>query len=166
MKNVMNRALVAEKKLVLIVAAVVMVAGALTLSSCNPVEPEKKGDFDVNVSNKGDFDVNVSNITQTTADYKIVPTDMEATFVIHIIHKDAASMTDEQIKADMKNGYDLLIKYDPKVTGYDCFLKSGTQEGTLKQLSQGSACTIIVVKMDAAGTFSGTLSRSVFKTLE
>lgn len=156
MKNVMNRALVAEKKLVLIVAAVVMVAGALTLSSCNPVEPEKKGDFDVNVS----------NITQTTADYKIVPTDMEATFVIHIIHKDAASMTDEQIKADMKNGYDLLIMYDPKVTGYDYFLKSGTQEGTLKQLSQGSACTIIVVKMDAAGTFSGTLSRSVFKTLE
>ncbi len=156
MKNVMNRALVAEKKLVLIVAAVVMAAGALTLSSCNPVEPEKKGDFDVNVS----------NITQTTADYKIVPTDMEATFVIHIIHKDAASMTDEQIKADMKNGYDLLIMYDPKVTGYDYFLKSGTQEGTLKQLSQGSACTIIVVKMDAAGTFSGTLSRSVFKTLE
>ena len=156
MKNVMNRALVAEKKLVLIVAAVVMAAGALTLSSCNPVEPEKKGDFDVNVS----------NITQTTADYKIVPTDMEATFVIHIIHKDAASMTDEQIKADMKNGYDLLILYDPKVTGYDYFLKSGTQEGTLKQLSQGSACTIIVVKMDAAGTFSGTLSRSVFKTLE
>lgn len=152
----MNRALVAEKKLVLIVAAVVMAAGALTLSSCNPVEPEKKGDFDVNVS----------NITQTTADYKIVPTDMEATFVIHIIHKDAASMTDEQIKADMKNGYDLLIMYDPKVTGYDYFLKSGTQEGTLKQLSQGSACTIIVVKMDAAGTFSGTLSRSVFKTLE
>lgn len=156
MKNVMNRALVAEKKLVLIVAAVVMAAGALTLSSCNPVEPEKKGDFDVNVS----------NITQTTADYKIVPTDMEATFVIHIIHKDAASMTDEQIKADMKNGYDLFIMYDPKVTGYDYFLKSGTQEGTLKQLSQGSACTIIVVKMDAAGTFSGTLSRSVFKTLE
>lgn len=156
MKNVMNRALVAEKKLVLIVAAVVIAAGALTLSSCNPVEPEKKGDFDVNVS----------NITQTTADYKIVPTDMEATFVIHIIHKDAASMTDEQIKADMKNGYDLLIMYDPKVTGYDYFLKSGTQEGTLKQLSQGSACTIIVVKMDAAGTFSGTLSRSVFKTLE
>ena len=156
MKNVMNRALVAEKKLVLIVAAVVMAAGALTLSSCNPVEPEKKGDFDVNVS----------NITQTTADYKIVPTDMEATFVIHIIHNDAASMTDEQIKADMKNGYDLLIMYDPKVTGYDYFLKSGTQEGTLKQLSQGSACTIIVVKMDAAGTFSGTLSRSVFKTLE
>ena len=156
MKNVMNRALVAEKKLVLIVAAVVMAAGALTLSSCNPVEPEKKGDFDVNVS----------NITQTTADYKIVPTDMEATFVIHIIHKDAASMTDEQIKADMKNGYDLLIMYDPKVTGYDYFLKSGTQEGTLTQLSQGSACTIIVVKMDAAGTFSGTLSRSVFKTLE
>lgn len=156
MKNVMNRAFVAEKKLVLIVAAVVMAAGALTLSSCNPVEPEKKGDFDVNVS----------NITQTTADYKIVPTDMEATFVIHIIHKDAASMTDEQIKADMKNGYDLLIMYDPKVTGYDYFLKSGTQEGTLKQLSQGSACTIIVVKMDAAGTFSGTLSRSVFKTLE
>ena len=156
MKNVMNRALVAEKKLVLIVAAVVMAAGALTLSSCNPVEPEKKGDFDVNVS----------NITQTTADYKIVPTDMEATFVIHIIHKDAASMTDKQIKADMKNGYDLLIMYDPKVTGYDYFLKSGTQEGTLKQLSQGSACTIIVVKMDAAGTFSGTLSRSVFKTLE
>ena len=156
MKNVMNRALVAEKKLVLIVAAVVMAAGALTLSSCNPVEPEKKGDFDVNVS----------NITQTTADYKIVPTDMEATFVIHIIHKDAASMTDEQIKADMKNGYDLLIMYDPKVTGYDYFLKSGTQEGTLKQLSQGSACTIIVVKMDAAGTFSGTLSRSVIKTLE
>ncbi len=156
MKNVMNRALVAEKKLVLIVAAVVMAAGALTLSSCNPVEPEKKGDFDVNVS----------NITQTTADYKIVPTDMEATFVIHIIHKDAASMTDEQIKADMKNGYDLLIMYDSKVTGYDYFLKSGTQEGTLKQLSQGSACTIIVVKMDAAGTFSGTLSRSVFKTLE
>ena len=156
MKNVMNRALVAEKKLVLIVAAVVMAAGALTLSSCNPVEPEKKGDFDVNVS----------NITQTTADYKIVPTDMEATFVIHIIHEDAASMTDEQIKADMKNGYDLLIMYDPKVTGYDYFLKSGTQEGTLKQLSQGSACTIIVVKMDAAGTFSGTLSRSVFKTLE
>lgn len=156
MKNVMNRALVAEKKLVLIVAAVVMAAGALTLSSCNPVEPEKKGDFDVNVS----------NITQTTADYKIVPTDMEATFVIHIIHKDAASMTDEQIKADMKNGYDLLIMYDPKVTGYDYFLKSGTQEGTLKQLSQGSVCTIIVVKMDAAGTFSGTLSRSVFKTLE
>ena len=156
MKNVMNRALVAEKKLVLIVAAVVMAAGALTLSSCNPVEPEKKGDFDVNVS----------NITQTTADYKIVPADMEATFVIHIIHKDAASMTDEQIKADMKNGYDLLIMYDPKVTGYDYFLKSGTQEGTLKQLSQGSACTIIVVKMDAAGTFSGTLSRSVFKTLE
>ena len=156
MKNVMNRALVAEKKLVLIVAAVVMAAGALTLSSCNPVEPEKKGDFDVNVS----------NITQTTADYKIVPTDMEATFVIHIIHKDAASMTDEQIKADMKNGYDLLIMYNPKVTGYDYFLKSGTQEGTLKQLSQGSACTIIVVKMDAAGTFSGTLSRSVFKTLE
>ena len=152
----MNRALVAEKKLVLIVAAVVMAAGALTLSSCNPVEPEKKGDFDVNVS----------NITQTTADYKIVPTDMEATFVIHIIHKDAASMTDEQIKADMKNGYDLLIMYDPKVTGDDYFLKSGTQEGTLKQLSQGSACTIIVVKMDAAGTFSGTLSRSVFKTLE
>ena len=156
MKNVMNRALVAEKKLVLIVAAVVMAAGALTLSSCNPVEPEKKGDFDVNVS----------NITQTTADYKIVPTDMEATFVIHIIHNDAASMTDEQIKADMKNGYDLLIMYDPKVTGYDYFLKSGTQEGTLKQLSQGSVCTIIVVKMDAAGTFSGTLSRSVFKTLE
>ena len=156
MKNVMNRALVAEKKLVLIGAAVVMAAGALTLSSCNPVEPEKKGDFDVNVS----------NITQTTADYKIVPTDMEATFVIHIIHNDAASMTDEQIKADMKNGYDLLIMYDPKVTGYDYFLKSGTQEGTLKQLSQGSACTIIVVKMDAAGTFSGTLSRSVFKTLE
>lgn len=156
MKNVMNRALVAEKKLVLIVAAVVMAAGALTLSSCNPAEPEKKGDFDVNVS----------NITQTTADYKIVPTDMEATFVIHIIHKDAASMTDEQIKADMKNGYDLLIMYDPKVTGYDYFLKSGTQEGTLKQLSQGSACTIIVVKMDAAGTFSGTLSRTVFKTLE
>lgn len=156
MKNVMNRALVAEKKLVLIVAAVVMAAGALTLSSCNPAEPEKKGDFDVNVS----------NITQTTADYKIVPTDMEATFVIHIIYKDAASMTDEQIKADMKNGYDLLIMYDPKVTGYDYFLKSGTQEGTLKQLSQGSACTIIVVKMDAAGTFSGTLSRSVFKTLE
>lgn len=156
MKNVMNRALVAEKKLVLIVAAVVMAAGALTLSSCNPAEPEKKGDFDVNVS----------NITQTTADYKIVPTDMEATFVIHIIYKDATSMTDEQIKADMKNGYDLLIMYDPKVTGYDYFLKSGTQEGTLKQLSQGSACTIIVVKMDAAGTFSGTLSRSVFKTLE
>ena len=156
MKNVMNRALVAEKKLVLIVAAVVMAAGALTLSSCNPVEPEKKGDFDVNVS----------NITQTTADYKIVPTDMEATFVIHIIHNDAASMTDEQIKADMKNGYDLLIRYDPKVTGYDYFLKSGTQEGTLKQLSPGSVCTIIVVKMDAAGTFSGTLSRSVFKTLE
>jgi len=156
MKNVMNRALVAEKKLVLIVAAVVMAAGALTLSSCNPAEPEKKGDFDVNVS----------NITQTTADYKIVPTDMEATFVIHIIYKDAASMTDEQIKADMKNGYDLLIMYDPKVTGYDYFLKSGTQEGTLKQLSQGSACTIIVVKMDAAGTFSGTLSRTVFKTLE
>ena len=152
----MNRALVAEKKLVLIVAAVVMAAGALTLSSCNPAEPEKKGDFDVNVS----------NITQTTADYKIVPTDMEATFVIHIIYKDAASMTDEQIKADMKNGYDLLIMYDPKVTGYDYFLKSGTQEGTLKQLSQGSACTIIVVKMDAAGTFSGTLSRTVFKTLE
>ena len=45
MKNVMNRALVAEKKLVLIVAAVVMAAGALTLSSCNPVEPEKKGDL-------------------------------------------------------------------------------------------------------------------------
>ena len=156
MKNVMNRAFVAEKKLVLIVAAVVMAAGALTLSSCNPAEPEKKGDFDVNVS----------NITQTTADYKIVPTDMEATFVIHIIHKDAASMTDEQIKADMKNGYDLLIMYDPKVTGYDYFLKSGTQEGTLKQLSQGSACTIIVVKMDATGTFSGTLSRTVFKTLE
>lgn len=156
MKNVMNRAFVAEKKLVLIVAAVVMAAGALTLSSCNPAEPEKKGDFDVNVS----------NITQTTADYKIVPTDMETTFVIHIIHKDAASMTDEQIKADMKNGYDLLIMYDPKVTGYDYFLKSGTQEGTLKQLSQGSACTIIVVKMDATGTFSGTLSRTVFKTLE
>ncbi len=156
MKNVMNRAFVAEKKLVLIVAAVVMAAGALTLSSCNPAEPEKKGDFDVNVS----------NITQTTADYKIVPTDMEATFVIHIIYKDAASMTDEQIKADMKNGYDLLIMYDPKVTGYDYFLKSGTQEGTLKQLSQGSACTIIVVKMDATGTFSGTLSRTVFKTLE
>lgn len=156
MKNVMNRAFVAEKKLVLIVAAVVMAAGALTLSSCNPAEPEKKGDFDVNVS----------NITQTTADYKIVPTDMEATFVIHIIYKDAASMTDEHIKADMKNGYDLLIMYDPKVTGYDYFLKSGTQEGTLKQLSQGSACTIIVVKMDATGTFSGTLSRTVFKTLE
>lgn len=156
MKNVMNRAFVAEKKLVLIVAAVVMAAGALTLSSCNPAEPEKKGDFDVNVS----------NITQTTADYKIVPTDMEATFVIHIIYKDAASMTDEQIKADMKNGYDLLIMYDPKVTGYDYFMKSGTQEGTLKQLSQGSACTIIVVKMDATGTFSGTLSRTVFKTLE
>ena len=158
MKNVINRAFWAEKNLVFFLAVIVMTIGALTFPSCktSPNEPEKKGDFEVYVS----------NITQTTADYKVVPRDMEATYVINLIHSDVASMTDEQILTDMKNSYDLLINYDSKVTGYEYFLKSGVVEGTLNNLPKGAICTIIVVKMDSTGTFSGTLSRTVFNTLE
>lgn len=142
------------KKVFFLLTAAVM---AIMFSSCNQNEPEQSGDFIITVS----------NITKTSADYKIVPKDTEATYVVTIFHKsDISSKTDDQVRVDMKNAMDVSIKYVTDITGYDYFLRTGNKEGTITNLQPGTTTSIAVSKMDVNGTFSGILSRKIFRTME
>ena len=137
------------RKLFVLLAAVI----ALAFTACNQNEPEKN-----------DFEIIVSNVTSTSADYQIVPHDLEATYVIMFFNADISSNTDDQVRADIKNAFDVLIKNLPNITGYDFFLKTGIHEGHEADLNPGSITTLVATKMDAEGHFSGQLCRKPIHT--
>ena len=129
----------------------------MTFTSCSQNEPE----------NSGDFIIAVSNITQTSADYIIEPKDPESTYAVVIFNnRDISDKTDDNVRAEMKNAFDVLIKNVPEITGYDYFLRTGTSKGKVTDIQPGTTTSIVVSKMDAEGNFSGRLSRIVFQTLE
>lgn len=137
------------RKFFILLASVVM---GLSFISCDRNEPEETSDFTIILS----------NITSTSVDYRIEPKDQNATYVINL--NGGASWTDEQMLTELKNAYDLIIKYNPEVTGYDYFLKTGTYEGSFNDLTSGKKYMLMVIPMDAEGNFNGNIVRKEFVT--
>ena len=126
----------------------------------NPTNPQNPV-FD------GDFAVTFSNITQTNANFKIVPKDANFTYTFMLFHAPQVKyLSDEDVLTWMKQTIDLSIQNTQGFT-YADFLIKGTYEGSLEaqRLKKSTEYTLMVVQMNDQGEFPGNLTRASFTTL-
>lgn len=148
---------------------ILFLIATLGLFACNPNggnDPSDPTDPQTPVFD-GDFAVTFSNITQTNANFKIVPKDANFTYTCLLFHAPQVKyLSDEDVLEWMKETIDLSIQNTQGIT-YADFLKKGTYEGSLEaqRLKKATEYTLMVVQMNDLGEFLGKLTRASFTTL-